>query len=181
MKEIKLNIPDGCKTVVINLDGDKVTTEFETEKWEPKDGDFVSTNDGIVAIYAGTNETGYIISYAGCISCFLTTKKDSGWGYTREFHPATEEEKQRLLDKLKEAGYHWNPEKKEVEKIPRWRAIEGGSYYHLNCFLDVIKASEAKDMSDNVRYNLGNYFHTREAAKKVTDKIKEIFKESKAE
>lgn len=181
MKEIKLNIPDGCKTVVINLDWNKVTTKFETEKWEPKDGDFVSTDDGIVAIYADTNKSGGIISYAGCNSYFLTTKKDAGWGYTRYFHPATEEEKQRLLDKLKEAGYRWNPEKKEVEKIPRWRAIKGGFYYCLNDFLDVIKTSEPNDMLDNVRYNLGNYFRTREAARKVADEIREIFKNSKAE
>ena len=181
MKKIKLNIPDGCKTVVINLDGDKVTTEFETEKWEPKDGDFVSTNDGTVAIYADTNETGGIISYAGCSSCFLTTKKDSGWGYTREFHPATEEEKQRLLDKLKEAGYRWNPDEKKLEPIPRWRAIEEDFYYYLNNFADVIKTSETNDMPDNVRYNLGNYFRTKEAAQKVADEIKEIFKNSKAE
>lgn len=181
MKEIKLNIPDGCKTVVINLDGNKVTTEFETEKWEPNDGDFVSTNDGIVAIYADTNETGGIISYAGYSSCFLTTKKDSGWGYTREFHPATEEEKQRLLDKLKEAGYHWNPDEKKLELIPRWRAIEEDFYYYLNSFADVINTSETNDMPDNVRYNLGNYFRTKEAAQKVADEIREIFKNSKAE
>ena len=74
MKEIKLNIPDGCKTVVINLDGDKVTTEFETEKWDPKDGDFVSSEDGRIVIYAGTNKTGGIISYVGCSSYILTTK-----------------------------------------------------------------------------------------------------------
>lgn len=181
MKKIKLNIPDGCKTVVINLDGDKVITEFETEKWKPKDGDFVSTNDGTIAIYAGTNETGGIISYAGCSSCFLTTKKDSGWGYTEEFHPATEEEKQRLLDKLKKAGYRWNPEKKEVEKIPRWRAINGDFYYYLSSFADVIKNEEKNEVLDNFRYNIGNYFHTREAAQKVADEIKEIFNSSKAE
>lgn len=181
MKEIKLNIPDGCKTVVINLDGDKVTTEFETEKWEPKDGDFVSTNDGIIAIYADTNESGGIISYAGCSSCLLTTKKDPGWGYTRYYHPATDDEKQRLLDKLKEAGYRWNPEKKEVEMIPRWRATKGGFYYYLSNFADVIKNEETNDVLDNFRYNLGNYFRTREAAQEVVDKIKEIFKNSKAE
>lgn len=36
-------------------------------------------------------------------------------------------------------------------------------------------------MPDNVRYKLGNYFRTKEAAKKVADEIKEIFKNSKAE
>lgn len=181
MKKIKLNIPDGCKTVIINLDGNKVTTEFETEKWEPKDGDYVSTDDGIVAIYADTNESGGIISYAGCNSCFLTTKKDSGWGYTREFHPATDEEKQRLLNKLKEAGYRWNPEKKEVEKIPRWRATKGGFYYYLNSFADLIREEETNEILDDFRYNIGNYFLTQEAARKVADEIKEIFKESKTE
>lgn len=181
MKEIKLNIPDGCKTVVINLDGNKVTTEFETEKWKPKDGDFVSTNSGIVAIYADTNERGGIITYAAYSANCLDIEKSPGWGYTRYFHPATEEEKQRLLDKLKEAGYHWNPDEKKLEPMPKWRAIEEDFYYYLNSFADVIKTSETNDMPDNVRYNLGNYFRTKEAAKKVADEIKEIFKNSKAE
>ena len=181
MKEIKLNIPDGCKTVVINLDGDKVTTEFETEKWEPKDGDFVSADDGRIAIYADTNESGGIITYACYRSNYLTTQKDSGWGYTSSFHPATDDEKQRLLDKLKEAGYRWNPEKKEVEKIPRWRAIKEDFYYYLNSYSEVIKTSETNDMPDNIRYIIGNYFRTKEAARKVADEIREIFKNSKAE
>lgn len=181
MKEIKLNIPDGCKTVIINLDGNKVTTEFETEKWEPKDGDFVSSDDGRIVIYADTNKSGGIISYAGCSSCFLTTKKGSDWGYTRYYHPATDDEKQRLLDKLKEAGYRWNPEKKEVEMIPRWRAINGDFYYYLNSFADVIKNEEKNEVLDKFRYNLGNYFRTREAALKVADEIKEVFKNLKAE
>lgn len=34
---------------------------------------------------------------------------------------------------------------------------------------------------DDVRYESGNYFRTYEAAKKVADQIKEIFKNSKAE
>ena len=34
---------------------------------------------------------------------------------------------------------------------------------------------------DNDFYNAGNYFRTREAAEKVAEKIREIFKNSKAE
>ena len=184
MKKIKLNIPDGCKTVVINLDGENITTEFEPrEEWKPKDGDFVTSNDGVIAIYADTRETGGINTYAGywAGNGNLTTRTDSGWGRTKSYRPATEEEKQRLLDKLKKAGYRWNPEKKEVEKIPRWRAINGDFYYYLSSFADVIKNEEKNEVLDNFRYNIGNYFHTREAAQKVADEIKEIFNSSKAE
>ena len=66
MQEIKLSIPDGCKTVIINLDGENITTEFEPrEEWTPQDGDFLADSDGATVIYAATNESGSIISYAG--------------------------------------------------------------------------------------------------------------------
>ena len=40
-----------------------------------------------------------------------------------EFHPrfATEEEKQKLFDAIKDNGYKWNPETKTLEKLPKFK------------------------------------------------------------
>ena len=184
MQEIKLSIPDGCKTAIINLDGGNITTTFEPrEEWKPKDGDFVTSTDGVIVIYADTNKIGGIISYAGYWNRFdnLTTHTDTGWGRTKSFRPATDKEKQLLVDKLTEAGYRWNPDKKELERLPRWQAKKGQEYFYINSMLVVSSDYENVIKVNRLRYECGNYFKTSEAAEKAAEQIRDIFKNLKAE
>ena len=180
MKEFRFSIPEGCKAVTVKVDGGEVTTEFKPE-WKPQDGDFLTDILlGTIVIYAGTNDYGGIITYAG--SCgFLQEKHDikrgCGFGLTKAFRPATEEEKQRLLDVLAKEGYRWNAEKKELEKLPRWRADKGGKYYIVYSDSSIDEYEEGYEKY----YSSGNYFRTREAAERVAVQISEIFKNSKAE
>lgn len=184
MKEIRVNIPEGCKTVTVKVDGENVITEFEPKEteWKPQDGDFLTSNfSGTVVIYAGTKEGG-IITYAGLgTNGNLSTEKGIGWGFTKWHRPATEEEKTKLLDKLAEAGYRWNPDKRKLEKLPRWRASKHESYLYVNTFGNILNVKEVNSVSDDDLYKLGNYFRTREAAERVVEQIREIFKNSKAE
>ena len=94
----------------------------------------------------------------------------------------SEAEKQRLFDALAKQGKRWNAERKQIEDLPRWRAERAAYYYFVNipkcevgCIHDYFYAV------DDLNYNVGNYFRTREAAEKVAGQIKEIFKNSKAE
>lgn len=145
MKKIKVNIPDGCKEATVKIEEDgKVVVTYPTsvkeKKCEFNDGDFVTDiGDGTICIYAGTNETGGIISYVGLGGNmnYMTITKKSGWGKTQNFRPATDLEKQRLLDALAKEGYRWNPDKKELEKLPRWRADVGEDVYYVNAYCDV--------------------------------------------
>ena len=77
-------------------------------------------------------------------------------------------------------GKRWNAEKKCVEDLPRWRAGAGGIYYVVNEHGDVSRTEEKYASYDKWLYDFGNYFHTREAAEKVAEQIREIFKNSKA-
>ena len=186
MKEIRLSIPEGCKAVTVKVDGGEVITEFEPkEKFKPEDGDIVTdTKWGVpsTVIYAGTDKSGGIISYAGLGRNVLTTEKGKGWGRTENYHPATEEEKQRLLDALAKEGCRWNPEKKELERLPRWRAERLRGYFFISeDTLEVKFEKEVFDEVDDARYEAMNYFKTEEAANRVAVQIREIFKNSKAE
>ena len=108
MKEIKLPIPEGCKTVTVKVDGEQVITEFEPkdEKWTPKDGDILygkSITENII-IYKGTNEHGAVLSYAGIVlflgvdNLYICQNLYTGFGHTIDYtRYATEEEKQRLF------------------------------------------------------------------------------------
>lgn len=194
MKEIKLNIPEGCKAVTVKVDGEKVITEFEPkeEKWKPKDGDFYSIDNadnttstaiyngkytprygGLVPFYCGTNIMGKLV--------MNVPQQTTGFGYFNGIRPATEKEKQRLFDALAKEGYRWNPEKKELEELPRWRADINGKYYIVNEYGYPEPYFDERETVNDNHHEYGNYFRTEEAAERVTVKIREIFKNSKAE
>ena len=93
---------------------------------------------------------------------------------------ASIEEEKELFDKLVEAGKKWNPDTKQLEDI-RWRAKEGEGFYFVNSQLDIMRMLDGRYTADEEQYKKGNYFRTPEAAQKVADQIKEIFKNSKVE
>lgn len=158
----------------------KVTYDLEDE-FKPKDGDFVVDSDGDVFIVKDTDIDGV----CDCYVCYskIAGFKFNGVRWTRPKRYSTLQEKQSFLDRLKnECGKRWNPETKKLEDI-RWRAEENELYYYLIVGNPTIVKNMA-DMHlffDDVRYESGNYFRTYEAAKKVADQIKEIFKNSKSE
>lgn len=183
-KTYKITLPKGAKVCTIDAKADdgvlNVTVNLE-QKYVPKDGDVVSDNYA-VAIYAGTNETGGIMTYVALHEQRLQTEVCKvGWGYTRNYRPATEAEKQRLFDALAKEGKRWNAEKKCVEDLPRWRASHGGYYYYICSDFTIDHQFDVDHHFDDERYNVGNYFRTREAAEKVAEQIRDIFKNSKAE
>lgn len=182
MEQIKVNVPEGCTANIKKEDGFLIVTfeQKKEEKWRPKDGDIVTGRTGTIAIYAGTNEHGAIITYAG-LNMHLTLRKGPGWGYTYDYRPATEEEKQRLFDALAKEGMQWNAEKKRIEYLQRWRAENDGEYYFVNSFLEAEIESENLTCLDEERHNVCNYFKTKEAAEKAATQIREIFKNYKAE
>ena len=170
MEQIKVNVPEGCTANIKKEDG----------LWRPKDGDIVAKETGTIAIYAGTNEHGAIITYAG-LNMHLTLRKGPGWGYTYDYRPATEEEKQRLFDALAKEGMQWNAEKKCIEYLPRWRQKHDECYYFIDSELNVSYQPDVRCKTDNNRHEAGNYFKTKEAAERVASQIREILKKSKAE
>lgn len=56
---------------------------------------------------------------------------------------ATEEEKKKLFDKLKEEGYEWKPDTKELVKL-KWKPKVGDKYYHPSCSIT----------NDGIRFDL---------------------------
>ena len=193
------------------LDADKIKaysdligmSRYNKQKYEPKDGDFISFDD-----YYGLNIAIYKVKYAigHKLYCFYNEKKglyDKGGNVTTfDFtcRPSTEEEKKLLIEKLAKKGKRWNPETKAIEDV-RWRAEVGETFYYIDidCMINSMRRDDfryswkrydslAEQLEDermgNIEYMLwkkGNYFKTREAAEKVAGQIRGIFKNSKAE
>lgn len=110
----------------------------------------------------------------------LILNDTGGSKYCNSIILASESEKQELFDKLAEVGKRWNPETKQLEDI-RWRAKIGESYYVVNMVGSIRKMIEEGLSKDDVYHSVGNYFKSSEAACRLTNQIREIFKNSKAE
>lgn len=156
------------------------------DKFHPNDGDFLTNKRGKVFIYNG--QRGEYLQYgAYCgttIEDVINIYKYKGvcdWTDKEGCRFATPEEKSAFLERLeKECHKRWNPETKQLEDI-KWRAKKGEGYYTVNGLLDVVSEFSGAYPHEDVLYERGNYFRTSEAAQKVADQIKEIFKTSKTE
>lgn len=165
-----------------------VEVEFK-EKFEPKDGDFYVnvTNNRCIFIYNANYKlrSNRLLGYYVGIDCYsdITINEDNKFGFSNEIRHATPEEKATFLERLeKECRKRWNPETKKLEDI-RWRAEKGCDYFYIDSSVSIkpVKDNDVRSGLSSLRYIEGNYFRTSEAARKVADQIKEIFKNSKAE
>ena len=197
-KTYKITLPKDAKVYTIDAKANggvlNVTVNLE-QKYIPKDGDIVyaqwegdRSNYKWIFIY----KKSLTDPYKNCdVYAYLGIERDRKPVSELNFNesctsqellrPATEAEKQRLFDALAKEGKRWNAEKKCIEDLPRWRASRGESYYLISSTLTIDYQFEKWHPVDVERYSVGNYFRTREAAEKVAEQIRDIFKNSKAE
>lgn len=161
-----------------------VEVEFK-ERFEPKDGDFVVSNEGGVFIYNDKPSDEHLCScycgeYVGRWK--INTEFSDNWTEKEGCRYASPEEKDAFLERLeKECGKKWNAEKKCLEYV-RWKPKEGELYYFLDLDFTIGYTEFSNScVIDRKRVEANNCFRTEEAIKKVADKTKEIFKNSKAE
>ena len=84
-------------------------------------------------------------------------------------------EKQEKLERDLEAlGTQINElEEKEITKSgKRWRGVKDRFYWYIEGDCEVYGEYEKDDDYDNARYEIGNYFRSKEEAEKVVEKIK---------
>ncbi len=162
----KITIPTGCKaTIEENL----IIIE---EQEEFKDGDILKCieSDNIVIFKNRYKQTSAFRIYFSLIDeshrlCLYCS-----------FRHATEEEKQRLFDKLKEEGLRWNAETKQIEKI-RKRAKRGEKYLFITGRGEIVEYTEDNDSNDDASYDLGNYYllSARAQAEEDAQAVKAIY------
>lgn len=178
--------PSFEKIVVLNKYG--CCTSYQDEKcrifpkgkttWEGfvppcqfNDGDILAVEHGNIAIYKGTmwynkKLADYYCGYRKSDNKFLIkTEKDGHFGFIEELHYASEEEKQKLFDVIKDNGYKWNVETKTLEKLvepkfkvgDRIRSVISLSYYTIVDIKDdqyVIKPDAPEKFPYNIDFSL---------------------------
>lgn len=96
----------------------------------------------------------------------------------RAISEASEDEKKKILGLLDKNNLVIDYDKKEIRN-KRCREEINGIYYHIGENGIVIKDMEFYIKSDDNRYEIGNYFRTREQAESVAKEVKAIFEKHK--
>ena len=174
------------------------------EKWEPRDGEICYIEAYYEHIFIFNKLDDNVIAYVAFTPC---TKQLSNFNKIaiicdtddiRKFRPATDFEKQLLFDALAKKGKMWDAQKKAVVDLPmwdaqkkavvdlpRWRAEKGEEYCMVIVSPSDIKIfNHEKTDCHSLRKSFvlkENQFKTLQAAEKVAEQIREIFKNSKAE
>lgn len=162
----RIRIPEGCKATI---NGNEVVIEKKEQEF--KDGDVIIDRNAIVILKGDFND-GRFSSYASINYDELNICTDKWDVNGPDWRLATEEEKQFLFDKMKEIGYQWNADEKQVEKI-LWRSYDGNAYFLINRYGEVLMYHENNCSEDKRLYNIGNYFRTIEEAEKAAEAVKE--------
>lgn len=168
-------IPEGCKAVI--HDGVVV---FENESHEFKDGDIVYAKKkntySCPFIFKGRDKDGFNLFYVGIApgGCLIQSTRDARWS-KEILVPATQEEKQRLFDKMKEQGLRWNAEEKKVEEI-KWQPQNGERYFFVNALCEIGSIAYLENYIDELLEKTYNQFRTEEQAKKAADAVRETLR-----
>lgn len=93
--------------------------EYNVHLWtieDAKDGDVLIASDESIFIYAGSTDR-HAKFYLALTKCGKLNVDGGNWEDKNSVHPATKEQRDVLFTKMKEAGYEWDAEKKELKKI----------------------------------------------------------------
>ena len=148
---------------------DGVMVVSPKEKFEPKDGDVVKSNDAIWIFYSLRNcgtFNAHVVLLDG--SLFFTKPV-----YCEEIRPATEEEKKKLFDKLAEEGWEWKADTKELVKL-KWKPMTGQWYYIpaiCNTQFKVVKSEWSNDAMDVLYFGKGWAFRTKEECQEFCNRL----------
>ena len=93
---------------------------------DAKDGDVLVASDGSIFLFAGVVDCACKYYVAITTDNYVKINKEVEGGYwetSRAVHPATKEQCDTLFAEMKEAGYEWDAEKKELKKIEKERPL----------------------------------------------------------
>lgn len=86
---------------------------------DAKDGDVLISQYNKPFIYNGNRESFFLGTYCGVSTAdrFIVTTEKCSWTENVDIQPATKEQRDLLFQKMREAGYEWDAEKKELKQM----------------------------------------------------------------
>lgn len=178
--EVRIKDNNGYVDADWTIEDGVMVVSPKVEKFEPKDGDVVSSPNGRdFFIFKGNQKGVYGECYCGYSLIKDCLFKAGIWHIVRF---ATEAEKKMLFDKLKEEGYEWDAEKKEVVKI-KWKPKDGEKYYypiykHFKFYCDW--QNWDNDKIDDTLYKEGMVFKTDKECQAFCNRLNNAIKQVKS-
>lgn len=147
----------------------------QVDKFEPKDGDVVAINEGSqIFVCKEYLRDGGIYAYFGWDLLSNVIFDEGEWDVDRY---ATFEEKRKLFDKLKEEGWEWKPDTKELVKL-KWKPadhekvyVAGFTFYGAHPFCPFEDKAYSDSMQWRAVYNRGWYFKTQEECQEFCNRL----------
>ena len=120
---------------------------------DAKDGDVLATDNDSICIFDGTVEEGKYPFAHGGLTRYGFESYDDKLPFTHDdVHPATKEQCEFLFQKMKEAGYEWDTEKKELKKIDARKNLTlDGDLMQANCMIIESKPTWNEDDELNLK------------------------------
>lgn len=192
--EVKIKDKDTLIDATIEVVNGVMVVSPKEEKWIPMDGDVVCIDSfhpcvGIVRdeYSYGKLDTdrlyfsvGYWIESESIeLKPFCACNRNAQPNY----RPATEEEKKRLFDKLKEEGLEFDFDKKELVKL-KWKPKIGETYYRPNflhcefvCYSGTTDYNKMVYIKDHI--NKGWVFQTKEECEEFCNRLNQTINQIK--
>ena len=184
--ELKIEIDGKIMETAIKVVDDTMVVSPKIEKYEPTDGQIVTVttkSDMSYTCFFKGYVNGCIYSYGGLsysLNRFFDDDLVCCSKQLETIYPATEEEKKKLFDKLKEEGYEWKAETKELVKL-KWEPKEGGLYYAPFLFATIFQPHSRFFTSDSgtclEQKDVGWCFKTPEECERFCEKLNKKIKE----
>lgn len=181
--EVKIKDGNGYVEADWTIEDGVMVVSPKKAKFEPKDGD-VCKSTSCIYIFKRADNAKAVVYYC-CLNVYLdelSVKQSIGVGYVDEYQRyATEEEKKKLFDKLKEEGYEWDAEKKEIVKL-KWKPKYNDTYWSL-----ILHDAEHMPWNytwqnsaiGNKRLGKGWVFRTKEECQEFCDKSNQAISQVK--
>jgi len=123
-----------------NLKAEGITPKLRLWTIEDaKDGDILASIYNKPFIYNGNHNSTHVGAYCGISTenRFNVATEKCRWTANVNIRPATKEQSDALLTKMREAGYEWDAEKKELKKVePKFKVgqwiVFKDKYYKVN-------------------------------------------------
>ena len=113
----EITLPEDATAPVFQLGDTQSALEGVTAN-DAKDGDVLAGSYGTFILMGKSNG-----GYCGVLNDNTFIKSTGNNEWTKDLHPATKEQRDLLFQKMNEASYEWDAEKKELRRIeqnPAW-------------------------------------------------------------
>lgn len=163
---------------------DNYTELHLPENW--KDGDILINLEGDTFVVFCNDVPDF--SFRACLQVNESVCQEYSSGlfcYRNNYRLATPAEVDKFQDILRKKGKHWNMETKKLEdaevrltdaeqreQLPDYDTL----YFYIESNGEVHAAVFQDFLIDNERFGIGNFFHTREEANGMAEKVKNLLK-----